>query len=74
MSTKLSVAVVGIGKIARDQHLPAIAANPAFELAATVSRREGVPGVDNFRSIEELLDSPLKVDAVAIRQTVPRGV
>lgn len=72
MSTKLSVAVVGIGKIARDQHLPAIAASPAFELAATVSRREGVAGVANFGSIEELLDSPLKVDAVALC-TPPQG-
>ena len=32
----IRVAVVGLGKIARDQHLPALQANPAFVLAATV--------------------------------------
>ena len=30
------IAIVGMGKIARDQHVPEIAASPAFSLAATV--------------------------------------
>ena len=33
------VAVIGVGKIAQDQHLPVIAKNPQFELAALVSQR-----------------------------------
>ena len=35
----IRIAIVGLGKIARDQHLPAIAGNDAFTLAATVSPR-----------------------------------
>ena len=33
------VAVMGLGKIARDEHLPAIASSDSFELVATVSSR-----------------------------------
>lgn len=44
----IPVALVGVGKIARDQHLPAIAGNPAFRLAAAVSRNASVAGVPNF--------------------------
>jgi len=51
----IPVTLVGIGKIARDQHLPAIAANPDFRLAAAVSRNETVPGVPNFKTIDEFL-------------------
>ncbi len=51
----IPVAVVGIGKIARDQHLPAIAANPDFTLAAAVSRHGKVEGVPNFTDLETFL-------------------
>lgn len=34
----LDLALVGLGKIARDQHLPAIAATPGLRLAAVASR------------------------------------
>ncbi len=50
----IPVAVVGIGKIARDQHLPAIAANPDFTLAAAVSRHGQVEGVPNFTDFDDL--------------------
>lgn len=49
------IALVGIGKIARDQHIPAIAADPDWELAATVSRNASVDGVPNYTDIETLL-------------------
>ena len=45
------IALVGIGKIARDQHVPAIEDSPDWTLAATVSRSgsvEGVPAYDDF--------------------------
>ena len=38
----MKIALVGIGKIALDQHVPAIAASPDWELAATVSRNDQV--------------------------------
>jgi len=62
-----SIAVVGIGKITEDQHLPVIAKNLRFQLAALVSQR-GVsrPGVPSFRTTEEMLAALPQVDAVAI--------
>ena len=63
----LRVALVGFGKIAHDQHLPAIAADPAFALAAVVdpavSHDVGVPV---FPSLGELLASDCAVDALSI--------
>jgi D-galactose 1-dehydrogenase len=60
------IAVVGVGKIARDQHLPCIAKNKNFQLVAAVSRHGKVDGVANFPSISELVKSKTKVDAVAL--------
>jgi D-galactose 1-dehydrogenase len=55
----MKVALVGIGKIARDQHVPVIAASPDWELAATVSRHgsvEGIPAHTDFAAF--LADRP----------------
>ena len=66
-SGPIRLAIVGMGKIARDQHLPAIAGNPDFVLAATVSRHgEGEGELPFFRSIEDLAASDVQVDAVAL--------
>lgn len=63
----LRIAIVGFGKIARDQHVPSIEANPRLELAATVSRQgAGRPGVPCFPTQKELLASGVELDAVAI--------
>ncbi len=62
----IRIALVGIGKIARDQHLPAIAANDAFVLAATVSRQDPELDVPYFATLEALLADGPKVDAVAL--------
>ena len=62
----LRLALIGIGKIARDQHLPTIAADPAFELVAAVSRNASVEGVANFPDIDALIASGLAIDAVSI--------
>ncbi len=61
------VGVIGLGKIAQDQHLPVIAQNPAFELVAVSSQRGLAPaGVPHaVRSPEALLALP-EVEAVAI--------
>ncbi len=62
-----SVAIVGVGKIALDQHLPVIAKDADFRLAAVVSGR-GVaqPGVPTFRTAAELFRALPDLDAVSI--------
>lgn len=59
----MKVALVGVGKIALDQHVPALAASPEWELAATVSRAgtvHGVPAYSDFaRFLSERTDVPV---------------
>jgi predicted dehydrogenase len=62
----LKLALVGIGKIARDQHIPALAADPRFELVACASRHARVEGVANFADIETLLAAVPQLDAISI--------
>ena len=58
--------IIGLGKIAQDQHLPVVAKNSAFELAAVVSSRGGYGDVPAFKTPQELFRSGLKLDAVAL--------
>ena len=60
------IALVGIGKIARDQHIPAIAADPDFDLAATASRNAQVDGIEGFGDLERLLDARPDVPCVSL--------
>jgi D-galactose 1-dehydrogenase len=63
----IRIAVVGLGKIARDQHLPALAADHGFSLAATVNPgTDGLAGVPHFDSLEALLATGPPLDAVAL--------
>jgi len=64
----IRIAIVGFGKIARDEHVPAIAADPRFELVA-VSTRSGDPcvGVPCYAQPQQLFDAMAgRLDAVAI--------
>ena len=60
------IALVGLGKIARDQHLPSIARNPDFELAAIVSRNATHDGVDNFATLEAMLAARPDIKTIAL--------
>ena len=62
----IRMGIVGIGKIARDQHIPCIAANPAFELCAVASPRSTVVGIANYPSLAAMLAGGPELDAVAI--------
>ncbi|MDA9397947.1 Gfo/Idh/MocA family protein [Bradyrhizobium sp. CCBAU 45389] len=64
--TDLRIAIVGFGKIARDQHVGAIAATPGATLAAVASRNASLPDVPHFATIEELLDKGPPIDAVSL--------
>ena len=63
MAFKLGI--IGLGKIAQDQHLPVVAKNPDFELAAVVSSRGG-DGPPRFKTPAELFASNIKLDAVSL--------
>jgi predicted dehydrogenase len=66
----IRIAIIGFGKIAADQHVPAIQGNDRFELAATSSRSgEGV--AQKFTDWRELIRSVEGLEAVAI--TTPPG-
>ena len=60
------VALVGIGKIARDQHVPAIAASDSWELAATVSRSGSVPGVPAYTDFDRLLADRPDISVISL--------
>jgi D-galactose 1-dehydrogenase len=62
----IRVGIVGVGKIARDQHIPSILANPDYVFAAACSQHSRVDGVPNYPSIEEMLSQVKDLDAVAI--------
>jgi D-galactose 1-dehydrogenase len=63
---KRKVALVGIGKIAVDQHVPALAASPDFELACTVSRSGRVEGVEAFTDLHAMLAARPDVEVVSL--------
>lgn len=61
------IAIIGMGKIAHDQHVPVIATNSDFELAGVVSRRGIYPqGIRGFRTSAQLYSEMPELDAVAI--------
>ena len=61
----IKIAIIGFGKIAGDQHVPAIEANPRLELVASSSRSgNGPPPV--FTDWRELIRSVQALEAVAI--------
>ena len=69
----MKIALAGIGKIALDQHVPAIAASPDWELAATVSRHGRVDGVPGFTDIDEMLATRPDIRVVSLcMPPVPR--
>jgi predicted dehydrogenase len=67
----LRIAIIGFGKIAADQHVPAIEANPRLELVAT-SSRTGHGTAEKFTDWRQLLDQVEGLEAVAI--TTPPSV
>lgn len=62
----MKIALVGIGKIALDQHVPAIAASSDWELAATVSRKGSVPGIEAHTDFAAFLSARPDVPVVSL--------
>jgi D-galactose 1-dehydrogenase len=65
----IKIAIVGLGKIARDQHIPSLHASDAFELVAVASPHHQFDGVPSFADLETLLRTVPDVSAVALCTT-----
>jgi D-galactose 1-dehydrogenase len=68
MST-IKIAIVGMGKIARDQHVPSLVANADFELVAVASPHGHLDGVPNFPDLDSMLIALPEITAVALCTT-----
>jgi L-arabinose 1- dehydrogenase len=66
MAKHIAIGLAGIGKIARDQHLPAIAGHSGFELIACASRSTQVDGVRNYRDVDAMLAAEPQLQAVSL--------
>ncbi|GEO85890.1 MULTISPECIES: Gfo/Idh/MocA family protein [Alphaproteobacteria] len=66
MTDRISLALVGIGKIARDQHIPSVAAGADFDLKAAVSRHGKVEGIENHEDFDAFLASRPAIRAVSL--------
>lgn len=64
--SRIGLALVGVGKIARDQHLPALAASDTFELVATVDPVARLPNLPAYTELEQALDAHPQIRAVAL--------
>jgi D-galactose 1-dehydrogenase len=62
----IRIAIVGLGKITRDQHIPAIAGTEGIELAATADPNASFDGVAHFATLDALLAAKPDIDAVAL--------
>jgi len=65
-SKPLKIGLVGLGKIAVDQHIPAIRGNPDLELVAGCSPHARPEGVRAYPTMAEMLAAHPELEAVAI--------
>lgn len=68
MTDNIRIGLVGLGKIAQDQHLPAMAERADTQLVAIASRNASMPGLACFNDIDTMLASDLAIDAVVMCQ------
>ena len=67
--SRIGLAIVGLGKIARDQHLPSLRASPDFELIAVASPHSRLEGVPNYPDLATLLKAIPTLPAVSLCTT-----
>lgn len=65
-SNPIKLGIVGVGKIVRDQHLPALAKDQDYCLVAAASRHGKVEDIPNFPTIEAMLDATPELEAVSL--------
>lgn len=64
MTTK--IALIGLGKIAVDQHVPSLTRSDEYELAAIVSRNAALDDIDNFTDIKQMINARADISAVSL--------
>ncbi|MCE4099332.1 Gfo/Idh/MocA family oxidoreductase, partial [Klebsiella pneumoniae] len=62
----VAIGIVGVGKIAREQHLPALAAQPGFPLAACASPHSRVDGLPHYTTLNAMLADEPALQAVSL--------
>ncbi len=62
----MKLALVGIGKIAVDQHVPSLAASADWELSATVSRHGTVEAVPSYSDFDAMLAENPDIGTVSL--------
>lgn len=72
MTAPVTLGLVGLGTIARNQHLPALAETPAFRLAAIASRNAALDDLPAYHDIDALLAAEPSLQAVSLC-TPPQG-
>lgn len=60
------IALAGIGKIARDAHIPALRDSDDWEIAAAISRNDGIDGVETYGDIDSFLEARPEVETVSL--------
>src|ERR1700684_1673408 len=69
----IKIGIVGLGKIARDQHIPALRADPDYELIAVATRHGTAPfEIPTFRALGDMMDGSPELQAVSFC-TPPQG-
>jgi len=63
---QIAIGLVGIGEIARKQHIPALENSDEFELVAAASRDGSVENIDNFQTISQMLRGRQDLHAVSL--------
>lgn len=63
---QIALGLVGLGKIARDQHLKAIAGYPGFDLVATADPHARADGIAGYDSLADMLAAHPEIAAVSL--------
>jgi D-galactose 1-dehydrogenase len=66
MNSSIGIGIVGFGKIAREQHVPALRAHPDFRLLAITSREPVLEeGIRSFTRLDDMMRGVPELHAVA---------
>ena len=64
----IRLGLVGLGKIARDAHLPAIAQTPSIQLFAIASRNAALSELPHYHDLTSMLEREPKLQAIVLCQ------